>query len=224
MHQPDHDHAGPRGWQERLPGLLLAAFLLAWLALAIAPRYRQDWLLENALVFVALPWLAWGYRRLRFSNRAYVLLFVFGLLHELGAHYTYAEVPYDAWTRAAFGSPLNAWFGLERNHFDRAVHFLYGLLLTPAVLELVDARVHPRGFWRGLVPAALVLATSAFFELVEWGAALLFGGDLGVAYLGTQGDVWDAHQDMLLAGLGSLLALALCLRRPPVPLGARRVD
>jgi putative membrane protein len=197
----------------RVPVVLLVLFLVAWLALAIAPHYRQDWLLENALVFVALPWLAWGYRRLRFSNLAYALLFAFGLLHELGAHYTYAEVPYEAWSRALFGSSPNDWFGLERNHFDRAVHFLYGLLLTPAIVELVDARVRPAGLWRGLLPAALVLASSAFFELVEWGAALVFGGDLGAAYLGTQGDVWDAHQDMLLAGLGSLLALPLALRR-----------
>ena len=216
------DATGRRPLGERMPVLLLAAFILAWLALAIAPHYRQDWLLENALVFVVLPWLCWGYRRLRFSNLAYALVFAFGLLHELGAHYTYAEVPYEAWSRALFGSSPNDWFGLERNHFDRAVHFLYGLLLTPAIVELVGARVRPAGLWRGLLPATLVLASSAFFELVEWGAALLFGGDLGAAYLGTQGDVWDAHQDMLLAGLGTLLALPLALRRRRGAVGVAR--
>jgi putative membrane protein len=127
------------------------------------------------------------------------------VLHEIGAHYTYAEVPWDRWFAALAGFSLHDALGLSRNHFDRAIHFAYGLLLTPAVVELVAARTVSPGIWRWLVPVSLVTASSALFELFEWAAAVCFGGDLGVAYLGTQGDPWDAQQDMFLALLGSVI-------------------
>jgi putative membrane protein len=191
----------------RFPLVLLARFIAWWLVLSIAPSYRQDWLLENLLVFIALPLLIAGYRRLRLSNAAYLLLFVFFFLHELGAHYTYAEVPYDRWARDIAGISVSQAFGLERNHFDRLVHFLYGLLVTPAAIELLDARVPQRGTWRWLIPFLFMVSHSAIYELVEWGAACIFGGDLGQAYLGIQGDVWDAQQDMALAALGALVSV-----------------
>lgn len=201
----------------RLPLALLIVFLAIWTGLAIAPSFRQDWLLENLLVFIALPTLAWGYPRLRFSNASYVALFVFLVLHEIGAHYTYAEVPVDAWSERVLGVPLKELLGFERNHYDRAIHFAYGLLVTPACLELIDARAAPRGFWRPLLTLCFVSSHSLFFELVEWAAAIVFGGELGVAYLGTQGDVWDAQKDMLMALLGSALSLALVGRRRRAP-------
>lgn len=194
----------------RYPLALLGLFSLWWLVLAIAPRYRQDWLLENMLVFIALPLLVLSYRRLRLSNRAYTFLFLFFSLHEIGAHYTYSEVPYDHWTQALTGQGLNEALGLERNHFDRFVHFLYGLLITPAAIELLDARAPQRGLWRWLVPLLFMVSHSAIYELVEWGAADIFGGDLGQAYLGTQGDEWDGQKDSALAALGALIAVVLC--------------
>jgi putative membrane protein len=194
-----------RSQDARFPLLLLAAFLVVAVALGIAPHYRQDWLLENLLVLLALPALVFGFRRLRFSDASYAALFVFLVLHEIGAHYTYAEVPWDRWFAALAGFSLHDALGLSRNHFDRAIHFAYGLLLTPAVVELVAARTVSPGIWRWLVPVSLVTASSALFELFEWAAAVCFGGDLGVAYLGTQGDPWDAQQDMFLALLGSVI-------------------
>ncbi|KZC27975.1 DUF2238 domain-containing protein [Rhodanobacter denitrificans] len=193
----------------RFPLLLLAVFLVAAVALGIAPRYRQDWLMENVLVLLVLPALVLGFRRLRFSNASYAALFAFLLLHEIGAHYTYSEVPWDQWFAALFGFSLDAALGLSRNHFDRAIHFAYGLLVTPAVVELVAARTSSPGAWRWIVPVSLMTASSTLYELFEWAAAVGFGGDLGVAYLGTQGDPWDAQQDMLLALLGSLAAVAV---------------
>jgi putative membrane protein len=195
----------PGSKDARFPLLLLAVFLVVAVALGIAPHYRQDWLLENVLVLLALPALVLGFRRLRFSDASYVALFVFLVLHEIGAHYTYAEVPWDRWFAALAGFSLHDALGLSRNHFDRAIHFAYGLLLTPAVVELVAARTVSPGIWRWLVPVSLVTASSALFELFEWAAAVCFGGDLGVAYLGTQGDPWDAQQDMFLALLGSVI-------------------
>lgn len=193
----------------RFPLLLLAVFLVVAVALGIAPRYRQDWLMENVLVLLALPALVLGFRRLRFSDASYAALFAFLLLHEIGAHYTYSEVPWDRWFAALCGFSPDAALGLSRNHFDRAIHFAWGLLVTPAMVELVAARTRSPGVWRWLVPVSLMTAGSTLYELFEWGAAVWFGGDLGVAYLGTQGDPWDAQKDMLLALLGSLLATAV---------------
>ena len=112
-------------------------------------------------------------------------------------------MPYDAWSEALFGVRLNDLLGLERNHFDRLVHFSYGLLLAYPMRELFLRVADARGFWGYFLPLDLTLSTSAIFELFEWAAAELFGGDLGVAYLGSQGDMWDAQKDMALAGLGA---------------------
>lgn len=198
----------PRGW--RYPAALLAAFVAIFVALGVAPRYREDWLLENLLVLVAVPVLIVTRHRLRFSDFAYTCLFLFLSIHEIGAHYTYSEVPYDAWFEAAFGTSLNALLGFERNHFDRLVHFLYGLLITPAAIELFAHYGRYPRVWAALFPLLFIVSHSVIYELVEWGAALLFGGDLGQAYLGMQGDVWDAQKDMALAALGAVIAVAAC--------------
>jgi putative membrane protein len=189
---------------DRYPLALLVAFVAIFTALGLAPSYREDWLLENLLVFVALPLLLATYRRLRFSNFAYTCLFVFFVLHEIGAHYTYSEVPWREWLAVVGdGAPAG------RNHYDRFVHFAYGLLLMPAAFELITARMSPRGLWRWLMPVLFIMSHSVIYELIEWLAALRFGGDLGVAYLGTQGDVWDAQKDMALATFGAVIGLAV---------------
>ncbi|MFO1427971.1 MAG: DUF2238 domain-containing protein [Steroidobacteraceae bacterium] len=188
--------------------MLFAAYALIWVALAIAPRFRQDWLLENLLVFFALPWLWNKWRVQPFSDGAYLCLFVFFTMHALGAHYTYSEVPYDAWWRTFTGHSFNAMVGWDRNNYDRIVHAAYGLLVAPAAIELLDRFSTPRGLWLWLLPWTYLLSHSVIYELVEWAAALVFGGDLGVAYLGTQGDPWDAQKDMALAATGAALSIA----------------
>jgi putative membrane protein len=195
---------------DRYPAGLLAAFVAIFAALAIAPSYRQDWLLENLLVFIAVPLLVANYRRLRFSNFAYTCLFVFFVLHEIGAHYTYSEVPWREWLAMLTGSDVTL---AGRNHYDRFVHFAYGLLLMPAVWELFERRASPRGLWRWLMPLLFLMGHSVIYEMIEWLAALRFGGELGVAYLGTQGDEWDAQKDMALATLGAALGLAIIALR-----------
>jgi putative membrane protein len=191
---------------DRYPLVLLVAFIAIFAALAIAPWYPQDWLLENLLVLIAVPGLVLAYRRLRFSNFAYTCLFVFFVLHEIGAHYTYSEVPWREWLAAVTGAEAAA---AGRNHYDRFVHFAYGLLLMPAVRELIEARMSPQGLWRWVMPLFFVMAHSVIYEMIEWIAAVLFGGELGVAYLGTQGDEWDAQKDMALATAGAVTALVL---------------
>jgi putative membrane protein len=178
-----------------------------WIALALEPRYRDDWMLENVLVALLVVAIAATHRKFLLSRVSYTLVFLFLCLHEVGAHYTYSEVPYDAWIRALTGHSLNEAMGWERNHFDRLVHFLYGLLMAYPLREFFLRVADVRGFWGYFLPLDFTLSTSALFELFEWAAAELFGGDLGAAYLGTQGDVWDAHKDMALAGTGALLAM-----------------
>jgi len=200
--------------RHRYPLALLGLFILFWLTLAIKPWYRQDWLLENIVVFAVLPLFVATVGKLRFSNRAYTLLFIFLCAHEIGAHYTYSMVPYDAAYRMLTGRSLDALLGFQRNHYDRLVHFLFGLLLLPLAVELFEAKAPPRGVWFFLMPVLFIESLSAIYELVEWLAATVFGGDLGQAYLGTQGDAWDAQGDMTLALLGAVIAqTALALIR-----------
>jgi putative membrane protein len=196
----------------RYPAGLLVAYAVIWLALAIDPVFRKDWLLENAIVLVAVPLLVATAPRLRFSNLAYTCLFAFFVLHAVGAHYTYSLVPYAEWWQALGGAPLEG-----RNHYDRVVHAVYGFLVTPAAVELF-ARCgrYPRP-WDFLFPALFMAGHSVAYELVEFAAALVFGGELGMAYLGTQGDVWDGQKDMALAFAGTvamLTALGMAGRLP----------
>lgn len=179
---------------------LFALYVAIWTALAVAPLQRSDWLLENMLVFIAVPALVLGARRLRLSSLAWSGLFVFGVLHAIGAHYTYSLVPVERWLQA-LGMTLQG-----RNDYDRVVHFSYGLLVLPAVSEWIGRRTGIRGFWGWMLPVSFIALHSMIYELIEWLAATAFGGELGQAYLGTQGDVWDAQKDMALALLGSVLA------------------
>ena len=189
--------------------ILASLYAVLWIALAIDPVDRADWALENALVLAFAAAMAFSYRRFQWSRVSYTLIFAFLCVHAIGAHYTYAKVPYDAAFEALFGGSLDAMMGWERNHFDRLAHFLYGLLIAYPVRELFLRVADARGFWGYFLPLDFTLATSAAFELFEWVAAEVFGGDLGVAYLGTQGDIWDAHRDMALVALGATIAMAL---------------
>jgi putative membrane protein len=200
------------GVSRRVPFACLIVFAAIWTALAIAPRFREDWLLENLLTFIAVPAAVLGWRRFRFSDRAYVQATIFLVLHTIGSHYTYSEVPAGDWVRDAFG--------LARNHYDRLVHFAFGLLLLRPVREL--------GFWRGRpgrlaelgFSVAAVSLASVLYELIEWAVAAIADPAAKTAYLGTQGDEWDAQKDMGLALAGAILAAVLewgLDRWPPRP-------
>ncbi len=194
----------------RMSLLILAVlFAVVWIWLAISPLDRADWALENALVIFFVIGIAATYRRFPLSRISYTLIFLFLVFHEIGAHYTYAKVPYNEWTQLLFGYRLDDVLGFERNHFDRLIHFSYGLLLAYPIREVFIRIANVKGFWSYFFPLELTMATSMIFELFEWGAAEFFGGDLGIAYLGAQGDIWDAHKDMALASLGALFAMII---------------
>lgn len=193
--------------------VLYGAFAVFWLVLAIRPIDRPTWLLENTLVLAGFG-LMYGIRRqVPLSMTSHVLVVIFLSLHALGAHYTYSLVPYDAAFRDLTGDSLNGALGFSRNHYDRLVHFAYGLLLALPVREMLMRMAGVRGFWSYFLPLDLVMSSSLFYELLEWAAAVVFGGGLGAAFLGTQGDEWDAHRDMALAGIGALIAVLIIYAR-----------
>jgi putative membrane protein len=187
---------------DRVPALCLAVFAVIWIALAIRPRYRADWVLENLLTFVAVPVAVLTYRRFRFSDRAYLQATIFLVLNTVGSHYTYSEVPIGDWIRDAFALP--------RNHYDRLVHFCFGLLMLRPLGELFLRGAAPLSAWRRFaLGLGLVALGSISYELLEWAVASVADPAAGQAYLGTQGDEWDAQKDMALALLGGIIALQL---------------
>lgn len=196
---------------KRLFYSLSAVFGLFFILMAIAPLDRADWALENVLAVLFCAGLAVTRRGFPLSAVSYCMIFLFLMLHEVGAHYTYAKVPYDQFLSHYFGFSLNDLLGWERNNFDRIVHFAYGLLLAYPIREYYYRVADAKGFWGYFFPLELTMASSMMFELFEWGAAELFGGDLGVAYLGAQGDVWDAQKDMALATLGAVITMLFTL-------------
>jgi putative membrane protein len=198
-----------RSWlsHERYPLVLLGLLIVLQIALGIAPHDRADWLLENGLLFAGVAVLVATHRKLPLSRVSYTLIFVFLCLHTIGAHYTYSRVPYDRWLAMLTGR--SGLLGDGRNHYDRLVHFSYGLLLAYPVREIFLRVALVRGFWGYYLPLDVTMATSMIYELIEWAAAEFFGGDLGVAYLGSQGDPWDAQKDMALATAGAVVAMVV---------------
>jgi putative membrane protein len=186
--------------ENRFLQAVAAGYLAVWAALAVAPYDRGDWLLENLPVFAAAALLVATHRVFVFSNLSYLLIAVFLSLHAVGAHYTYSLTPFGDW--------LARTFDLARNPYDRLVHFTFGLLLAYPLHEMARRVLHLRGGWSQAVPLVAVLSLSSAYEIVESWAARIVDPELGQAFLGTQGDEWDAQKDMTLAILGATLALA----------------
>lgn len=201
------------GQASRRLTLVLGSLFGLWFAvLAIRPADRSTWLLENALVVLLFVALWFARHTFVLSRRASLLLFVFLFLHEVGAHYTYSKVPYDRWLEALSGHTLRDLFHFERNHYDRLLHFSGGLLLAPILRELFLKTSRLGDFGARVAALGAVMSASMVYELIEWAAGVLLGGDSAAAYLGTQGDQWDAHKDMALATLGGLVTLPLLPR------------
>lgn len=185
---------------KKRPELWMAAALLAASALSgVAPHSRAVWFTESFWAWGLLAVLAATWRKFRFSAAAYACFFVWGILQTIGAHWSFELVPMGWLT-----GPL----GLARNPFDRIAHFVVGWFAFP-LAEL---------FWRkrfaGGRPSAAFFAVAAtvamagLWEIVEWVYAVVVGGDAGAAFLGSQGDVWDAQKDILCDTAGALCAVA----------------
>jgi putative membrane protein len=181
--------------------ILLGWYTMFWIVMAIKPVDRSDWLLENLLTFLFIAALVATYRVFPFSDLSYLLITVFMTLHAVGAHYTYEHVPLGYWMKDTFE--------LSRNHFDRIVHFSFGLLMAYPMREVLVRTAGVQGFWSYFLPANITLAFSGLFELIESWVAQIVSPELGAAYLGIQGDVWDAQKDMTLGLAGAALSMVL---------------
>ena len=192
----------------RLQQYLWLILIACSLASIVRAPFPKQLLLQNSptlFVIIALPLVS---RRWSLSNVTFGCIVAFMLLHVLGARYIYSYVPYDKWLRPVLGFTLTERFGFERNHYDRFVHFFFGVLWLRPVWEVATRhfRVPPRfGYYAAV---EFVLAFSLLYELFEWGITMVLSPHDAGAYNGEQGDRWDAHKDMSLAFLGALLTLA----------------
>lgn len=177
------------------------AVLFAWLA--YSPVDRQFWAIASILPALFVMGLIATYRYLPLSPLSYVLITVFLTLHTIGVHYTYSEVPAGAW--------LDGVLHLGRNHFDRIVHFSFGFLLAYPMEEAFRLLGHARGWVLYYLPVITVLGLSGLWEIIEAWVTQAIHPELGPAYLGAQGDIWDAQKDMAAAMYGSLLCMAILL-------------
>jgi putative membrane protein len=193
--------------------LALAAVLAIFAASWIQALWPLEQTLHSSLTVIGLVALWWVDRRWGLGNGAFAAICGFIAIHCIAARWLYSNVPYDAWLQAALHWSPNATFGWQRNHFDRLIHFLYGVCFTPALLQLA------RHAWPALrigqaftLAVMVVMCSSLAYEWLEWGIALLLSPEAAEAYNGQQGDMWDAHADMLLATLGSLLVWPMAQR------------
>lgn len=180
---------------------LIVSFVTVWVWAAIEPLHLEDWLLENYLVFIFVPVILLTGRYLRLSDLSYTFIVLFTMMHVVGSHYTYSETP--------LGFTLQHWFGADRNMYDRFVHFSFGLLLAYPMREVFLRIAHAEGFWGYCLPLVLVTAASAAYELIEWLVAGQVDITAGIAFLGAQGDIWDAQKDMAAAFVGAAIALGI---------------
>ncbi len=180
---------------------LAAICAVAWFIAGMHPLDQQAWILENLLLIVFVVALFVGQRRLELSDTSYLLLAIFVLLHIVGAHYTYARMPLGLWAQD--------YFGLSRNHYDRFAHGSFGFLLAFPVRELLRHFSGINRRWSFWMAPVIILAVSGVFEIIEGTVAELVAPGKGVAWLGGQGDEWDAQNDMLAATIGAFMMMAL---------------
>lgn len=175
-----------------------AVFLLIWVSTLMGTSDLYNWFIENAMTVASLAFIIISYRYFQFSDLTYGILTLYLSLHVYGSMYTYAENPFGYWMKDVFG--------FERNHYDRLVHFCQGFLLAYPLREMFMHWLKwPRGAgW--VIPILISLSSSACYELLEWGVADIMFPEQGPAYLGTQGDVWDAQKDTFVAFAGAVIA------------------
>lgn len=183
-------------------GFLTAAFfLILWVYTFLFTDDRENWLIENMLVFIFITWLFRSSNKPLFNPLSYLLIFSFLSLHVIGSMYAYASVP--------VGFELKDWFHLQRNPYDRIVHFSFGLLLAYPLQQVLLQVFNVRKWRFFIMPVEIILSVSALFELIEWFIGGVLMPHCANTYVGTQGDIWDAQKDMALATLGASITMLL---------------
>ena len=182
---------------------LLQVLCLAMAVVIVITGYRPekvfDWWLENAAALTFIAILGTTYRRLPLSDLSYLLILIYLSGHEWGAEYKYSDVPLGEW--------MKPWLHTTRNHYDRVMHFSYGLLLAYPMQEWFMRAVGVTSRWRYLLPVEMTLSFSACYEMLEAFAASVLTPERGEEFVGMQGDIWDSQKDMFMAGLGAITAM-----------------
>lgn len=191
----------------RMPLVLLSIVVVVCIAtVADPPAGRISWLLEVGPGIAGIIVLIVLYKRFPMSQMVYVCVFLHVLILIYGGYYTYALTPLGNWAREAFG--------FSRNHYDRVGHIALGVFPAFIIREVLLRKTPlQRGGWLYFIIISIVLAVAAFWELLEWWVALVVASDVGTAFLGSQGDIWDAQWDMFLALLGAMAVLPILSRR-----------
>src|SRR3989344_5499315 len=191
----------------RLPAVLLAIFAVFWVLVAIDPYNRAVWVAENTLTVLFIGFLIVTYRKFRFSNTSYIFLFLFLIFHTIGSYYTYTNMPLFNW--------LQDIFDLSRNHYDRLVHFSFGLAFYFPVYEFGTRKLKLKGWASYLLPFLVIISFKAMYEILEYLAVIATHSSvIGTSFLGMQGDPWDAQKDIMFGITGVAISMVICrLRR-----------
>lgn len=175
------------------------------MTVAVAPAGPKSWCLEVGPGLLLVVWMVAMRKRLPLSDLVYVGTFVHILILIYGGMYTYALTPLGNWAKEAFH--------LSRNHYDRIGHLALGFFPALLTREILLRKTPLRqGGWLVFLVWCVIFSAGAFWELIEWWTTLVVAGDVGQAFLGSQGDVWDAQWDMLFVGIGGAIALAVMTR------------
>jgi putative membrane protein len=191
---------------------ILAVFLAFWAISCINVPYPKYFWLQHVPTVAVIVGLAFVQNRFAISRLSYTLFMSFMALHVLGARYLYSYVPYDAWSERLLGFKISYQFGYTRNHYDRLVHFSFGLLLVIPAWRFSRRMVGLAAKWSAAFAMMGILSAGAVYEIFEWLAAMIMAPDWADSYNGQQGDVWDPHWDMALAACGALIGLSFIAR------------
>lgn len=188
--------------------LIFLSTLLLWYTvffalMGIHPVDPRSWALASILPVLFVGVLAGTYRRFAFSSASYVLMTLFLTLHAIGSHYTYAQVPFGLW--------LEGMLDMPRNHFDRIVHFCFGLFFAYPLYELMGKLKQLSVWLRAYMIFMTLMALAGLWEILESWVARIVRPELGSAFLGAQGDFWDAQKDMAATLYGVLICLAIVI-------------
>jgi putative membrane protein len=187
--------------ENHLLKIYLAIFFICWIMTFVNTPDRKNWFTENTLTAIFICSIVFTYKKFKFSDLSYTLFFVYILLHIYGAEYTYAENPFGYWLKDVLQ--------LNRNYYDRIVHFSFGFMLAYPMRDYFKNHMQWPDWVCWVLPVEITMSFSAAYELIEWLVADVFYPEEGVAYLGSQGDIWDAQKDMGIAFAGAILCMLL---------------
>jgi len=183
------------------PQIIAVLFFMFFILMGISPLERAVWIIEVIPIVIVYLFLLSTYQKFKFTNTSYTLMLMWMVWHTIGGHYTFANVPFDFITNL---------FNFQRNHFDRIGHLMVGFYAYP-MAEFLTRKKYANVIVASFFGLFFIMSIAAGYEIVEWGYAVIDGGNTGIEFLGSQGDIWDAQKDMLADIIGALISLALFL-------------